>query len=138
MVAFQSWDVNKWFDRLLSAALYYSQVNKSLTLLLIPCHAPKLTTVANLLLCIIISIRYSSNHNVKIIGPLAVNQPHQPRRHLVTAPTAAAVATVGGQNTSKSLAGGSQSQETQEMGETWQGSGALLSEAYMVRALSEQ
>lgn len=78
--------------------------------LYITCHAQKLTTVVQLFLFIIITVRYSLNHHVKIIDALAANRPHQPTRHLVTAATTAAVATAAGQITSKSLAGGSKSQ----------------------------
>lgn len=78
-----------------------------------------------MLLFIIITVRYSSNHNIKIIGPLAINQPHQPRRHLGTAAIAAAVGTVAQQNTSKSLEEVPGVKETQEVGETWQSLGAL-------------
>lgn len=78
--------------------------------LYITCHAQKLTTVVQLFLFIIITVRYSLNHHVKIIDALAANRPHQPMRHLVTAATTAAVATAAGQITSKSLAGGSKSQ----------------------------
>lgn len=101
-------------------------------------HAQKLTTVVQLFLFIIITVRYSLNHHVKIIDALAANRPHQPTRHLVTAATTAAVATAAGQITSKSLAGGSKSQGNPREGKDLAGPEALISEADMVRALPEQ
>lgn len=61
-------------NRLLSATLRYGQENKTFTL-----HAMFQNSL-QWLSCsysLLFTVRYSSNHNVKVIGPLAVNQPHQ-------------------------------------------------------------